>query len=85
MNLAQKVIKPKLGVLELAKQLGSVSQAYKNGVGVHPKPWGLLAVLICQKQAVRPYKINHPTLLDGLLKGHHTWRKVIWKELRSFS
>ena len=29
MNLAQKVIKPKLGVLELAKQLGSVSQACK--------------------------------------------------------
>lgn len=29
MNLAQKVIKPKLGVLELAKQLGNVSQACK--------------------------------------------------------
>lgn len=29
MNLTQKVIKPKLGVLELAKQLGNVSQACK--------------------------------------------------------
>lgn len=29
MNLAQKVIKPKVGVLELAKQLGNVSQACK--------------------------------------------------------
>src|SRR3990167_846090 len=29
MTLAEKVIKPKLGVLELAKQLGNVSQACK--------------------------------------------------------
>jgi molybdenum-dependent DNA-binding transcriptional regulator ModE len=29
-NLEQKIIKPKLGVLELAKQLGSVSQACKT-------------------------------------------------------
>ncbi len=29
MSIEQKVIKPKLGVLELAKQLGSVSQACK--------------------------------------------------------
>lgn len=29
MNVSQKVIKPKLGLLELAKQLGSVSQACK--------------------------------------------------------
>jgi hypothetical protein len=28
-NIEQKVIKPKLGVLELAKQLGNVSQACK--------------------------------------------------------
>ena len=30
MNLNQKIIKPKLGVLELAKQLGNVSQACKT-------------------------------------------------------
>ncbi len=30
MNLAEKVIKPKLGVLDLAKQLGNVSQACKT-------------------------------------------------------
>ena len=29
-NIEQKIIKPKLGVLELAKQLGSVSQACKT-------------------------------------------------------
>lgn len=29
MNLNQKIIKPKLGLLELAKQLGSVSSACK--------------------------------------------------------
>ena len=29
MNLTQKIIRPKLGVLELAKQLGNVSQACK--------------------------------------------------------
>ena len=29
MSIEQKIIKPKLGVLELAKQLGSVSQACK--------------------------------------------------------
>lgn len=29
-NAAQKIIKPKLGVLELAKQLGNVSQACKT-------------------------------------------------------
>ena len=30
MTLAEKIIKPKLGVLELAKQLGNVSQACKT-------------------------------------------------------
>ena len=30
MTLAEKIIKPKLGLLELAKQLGSVSQACKT-------------------------------------------------------
>ena len=29
-NIEHKIIKPKLGVLELAKQLGSVSQACKT-------------------------------------------------------
>ena len=29
MNQTQKIIRPKLGVLELAKQLGNVSQACK--------------------------------------------------------
>jgi hypothetical protein len=29
MTLTQKIIRPKLGVLELAKQLGNVSQACK--------------------------------------------------------
>ena len=29
-NIEQKIIKPKLGLLELAKQLGSVSQACKT-------------------------------------------------------
>lgn len=29
MSIEQKIIKPKLGLLELAKQLGSVSQACK--------------------------------------------------------
>ncbi len=29
-NLEQKIIKPKLGVLKLEKQLGSVSQTYKT-------------------------------------------------------
>ena len=28
-NVAEKIIKPKLGVLELAKQLGNVSKACK--------------------------------------------------------
>jgi len=30
MNITQKIIKPKLGLLELAKHLGSVSQACKT-------------------------------------------------------
>ncbi|MFY9716098.1 MAG: IS481 family transposase, partial [Candidatus Rhabdochlamydia sp.] len=29
MNLSQKIIKPKLGLFQLAKQLGSVSKACK--------------------------------------------------------
>lgn len=29
-NIEQKVIRPRLGVLELTKQLGNVSQAYKK-------------------------------------------------------
>jgi len=29
MNVSEKIIKPKLGVMELAKQLGNVSQACK--------------------------------------------------------
>jgi hypothetical protein len=34
-NIEQKIIKPKLGVLELAKQLESVSQACKRwGIAV---------------------------------------------------
>ena len=29
-NTEQKILKPKLGILELAKQLGNLSQACKN-------------------------------------------------------
>ncbi|MCX8567337.1 MAG: hypothetical protein ON057_002064 [Glomeribacter sp. 1016415] len=42
MNLQQKIIKPKLGLLALAKQLGNVSSACKCN-GSHLKP-AMLAI-----------------------------------------